>query len=438
MESQKEKTHINIVFVGHVYSGKSTTAGCLISMCRSIDAKTLQKLSDSLGKQYFMPDRLKCKRERGTTIDVSTANIESPKHCFTIINVPGHRDFVKNLITGTSQADAAVVVISATIGEFETGIAIYGQTRDHILLAFTLGVKQLIVLVNKMDDKSVNYSESRFNEIKAEVFNFIKKVGYNPETVPFVPISGRAGDNMLKRSSNLPWWKGSTLLETLDNLQEPQRPCDKPLRIPIQEVYEIRGIGTIPIGRVQSGVIKTGQLVTFAPSMITSTIKSIEMHHVLKSSASAGDQIGFCVEGISVEELKRGYVCGDAKVNPPAEALSFTAQIVIIQTGKIHVGYTPVIAVHTCFIACRFAEIISLLNRRTGQEIEKDPKFLKTGDAAIVRLVPSKPMVVEPYDEFPPLGRFAILDMKRIVGVGIIKQVTKKNQVKDILDVNAN
>jgi len=220
-------------------------------------------------------------------------------------------------------------------------------------------------------------------------------------------------------------------LETLDNLQEPKRPFDKPLRIPLQDVYKISGIGTVPVGRVESGTVKPGQLVTFAPSMVTSDVKTIEMHHTLLPSASPGDNIGFCVKGISVKELKRGNVCGDAKINPPAEAESFLAQIIIFNhPGEIRVGYSPVVSAHTCHIACRFAEILVKLDRRTNQETEKDPKFLKTGDSAIVKLIPSKPMVVETFAEFPPLGRFAIRDMGHTVAVGIIKEVTKKDQKK--------
>jgi len=438
-EHQKEKTHLNIVVIGHVDSGKSTTTGHLIFKCGGIDKRTLDKLekeSIALGKgssfkfAYIM-DQLKSERERGITIDISLWRFESPKHNFTIIDAPGHKDFIKNMITGTSQADAAVLMISAASGEFEAGISKGGQTREHVLLAYTLGVRQLIVVVNKMDEKNTNYSEARYNEIKAEVSTFIKKIGYNPTTVPFVPISGWNGDNMLERSSNLPWWKGSTLLETLDELQEPKRPFDKPLRIPLQDVYKISGIGTVPVGRVESGIIKSGQLVTFAPSLVTTEVKTIEMHHTLMPSASPGDNIGFCVKGISVKDLRRGNVCGDAKVSPPAEAESFIAQIIIFNhPGEIRVGYAPVVSAHTCHIACRFAEIIAKLDRRTNQETEQSPKFLKTGDSAIVKLVPSKPMVVEPFAEFPPLGRFAIRDMGQTVAVGIIKEVTKKDPKK--------
>jgi len=304
----KEKTHINIVVVGHVDAGKSTTTGHLIYKCGGIDKRTIEKFekeAKEMGKASFkyawVLDKLKAERERGITIDIALWKFETPKYYFTIIDAPGHRDFIKNMITGTSQADVAVLVVAAGTGEFEAGIAKNGQTREHALLAYTLGVKQMIVLVNKMDDKSVNWSETRFNEIKNEVSNFIKKIGYNPEQVPFVPISGWLGDNMLEKSANMGWWKGETLLQALDNIKEPKRPSDKPLRIPLQDVYKIGGIGTVPVGRVETGILKPNQVVTFAPAMITTEVKSVEMHHEALEQALPGDNVGFNVKNVAVK-----------------------------------------------------------------------------------------------------------------------------------------
>jgi len=374
-------------------------------------------------------DKLKAERERGITIDIALWKFKTPKYYFTIIDAPGHRDFIKNMITGTSQADVAVLVIAAGTGEFEAGIAKNGQTREHALLAYTLGVKQMIVLVNKMDDKSVNWSETRFNEIKNEVSNFIKKIGYNPEQVPFVPISGWLGDNMLEKSPNMPWWKGLTLLEALDSLTPPKRPSDKPLRIPLQDVYKIGGIGTVPVGRVETGVLKPGQVVTFAPAMITTEVKSVEMHHEALEQALPGDNVGFNIKNVSVKDIRRGFVCGDAKIDPPNETESFQAQVIILNhPGQIHAGYAPVLDCHTAHIACKFAEILTKVDRRSGKELEKEPKNIKSGDAAIVKLIPSKPMVVETFTEYPPLGRFAVRDMRQTVAVGVIKEVTKKSK----------
>jgi elongation factor 1-alpha len=431
----KEKTHINIVVVGHVDAGKSTTTGHLIYKCGGIDKRTIEKFekeAKEMGKSSFkyawVLDKLKAERERGITIDIALWKFETPKYYFTIIDAPGHRDFIKNMITGTSQADVAILVIAAGTGEFEAGIAKNGQTREHALLAYTLGVKQLMVLVNKMDDKSVNWSEARFNEIKNEVSSFIKKIGYNPETVPFVPISGWLGDNMLEKSANLPWYKGPTLLEALDALKEPKRPLDKPLRIPLQDVYKIGGIGTVPVGRVETGILKPGMVVTFAPANVTTEVKSIEMHHEALEQATPGDNVGFNVKNVSVKDIRRGFVCGDSKNDPPAEAESFEAQVIVLNhPGTIHAGYAPVLDCHTAHIACKFAELLTKVDRRSGKEIEKEPKNIKSGDAAIVKLISSKPLVVETFTEYPPLGRFAVRDMKQTVAVGVIKSVTKKD-----------
>jgi len=432
----KEKIHINIVVVGHVDAGKSTTTGHLIYKCGGIDKRTIEKFekeAKEMGKSSFkyawVLDKLKAERERGITIDIALWKFETQKYYFTIIDAPGHRDFIKNMITGTSQADVAVLVIAAGTGEFEAGIAKNGQTREHALLAYTLGVKQMIVLVNKMDDKSVNWSESRFNEIKNETSSFVKKIGYNPETIPFVPISGWLGDNMLERSPNLPWYKGPTLLEALDSITPPKRPSDKPLRIPLQDVYKIGGIGTVPVGRVETGILKPGMVVTFAPAMITTEVKSVEMHHEALESASPGDNVGFNIKNVAVKDIRRGFVCGDSKVDPPAETDNFVAQVIVLNhPGLIHNGYAPVLDCHTAHIACKFQEILTKVDRRSGKELEKEPKNIKSGDAAMVKLVPSKPMVVETFTEYPPLGRFAVRDMRQTVAVGVIKEVTRKTK----------
>jgi len=429
----KEKVHINIVVIGHVDAGKSTTTGHLIYKCRGIDKRTIEKFekeAQEMGKGSFkyawVLDKLKAERERGITIDIALWKFETPKYFFTIIDAPGHRDFIKNMITGTSQADVAMLVIASGTGEFEAGIAKTGQTREHALLAYTLGVKQLIVAINKMDDKSVNYSQARFEEIQKEVSGFIKKIGFNPEKVPFVPISGWVGDNMLEPSENLPWWKGLTLLEALDSVTPPKRPVDKPLRVPLQDVYKIGGIGTVPVGRVETGVLKPGMNVIFAPSGITTEVKSVEMHHESLPQATPGDNVGFNVKNIAVKDLRRGFVCGDQKDDPPSECSDFTAQVIVLNhPGQIHAGYAPVLDCHTAHIACKFSELLQKVDRRTGKAQEESPKNIKNGDSAIVLMVPSKPMCVESFTDYPPLGRFAVRDMRQTVAVGVIKKTTR-------------
>jgi len=338
------------------------------------------------------------------------------------------------MITGTSQADCAVLVVAAGVGEFEAGISKNGQTREHALLAYTLGVKQMIVAVNKMD--TAEYSQSRFEEIVKEVTNYIKKIGYNPKTVAFVPVSGWHGDNMLEVSTNMGWYKGwsvsrkegdasgTTLIQALDAILPPTRPLDHALRLPLQDVYKIGGIGTVPVGRVETGILKPAVIVTFAPSGISTEVKSVEMHHEALQEAVPGDNVGFNVKNVSVKDLRRGFVAGDSKNKPPKETKQFEAQVIVINhPGQIQAGYSPVLDCHTAHIACKFLELKEKIDRRSGKKLEDAPKFVKSGDAAIVILKPTKPMCVETFAEYPPLGRFAVRDMRQTVAVGVIKAV---------------
>jgi elongation factor 1-alpha len=374
-------------------------------------------------KYAWVLDKLKAERERGITIDIALWKFETTKYYFTIIDAPGHRDFIKNMITGTSQADVAILVIAAGVGEFEAGYAKTGQTREHALLAYTLGVKQMICLVNKMDDKSVKYSKPRFEEIRSEMKKFLKTVGYKPKKIPFIPISGWVGDNMLENSKNMPWYKGPFVLKALDAIKPPKRPIDKPLRLPLQDVYKIGGIGTVPVGRVETGIIKPGMNVTFAPAMLTTEVKSVEMHHEAMDEAKPGDNVGFNVKNISLKQIRRGMVAGDSKKDPPAKTDHFNAQVIVLDhPNKIMAGYTPVLDCHTSHIACRFDKLMTLMNKRTGEIIEKNPKSVKSGQACIVDMIPSKPMCVETFKDYPPLGRFAVRDMRKTVAVGVIKQ----------------
>jgi len=434
----KEKIHVNLVVVGHVDAGKSTTTGHLIYKCGGIDKRTIEKFekeSAEMGKSSFkyawVLDKLKAERERGITIDIALWKFETSKYYFTIIDAPGHRDFIKNMITGTSQADVAILVIASGVGEFEAGYAKNGQTREHALLAFTLGVRQMIVLINKMDDKSVKYNKDRYQEIVNEMKKFLKTVGFKPKKIPFIPISGWVGDNMLEPSKNMPWYKGPFVLKALDAIKPPKRPVEKPLRLPLQDVYKIGGIGTVPVGRVETGVLKPGMSVTFAPVGLTTEVKSVEMHHESMEKAEPGDNVGFNVKNISLKQIRRGMVAGDAKKDPPQKTAKFVAQVIILDhPNKIMAGYTPVLDCHTAHIACRFDKLITLMNKRTGAVIEQNPKSAKSGQAVLVEMIPSKPMCVETYKDYPPLGRFAVRDMRKTVAVGIIKENTRADPTK--------
>jgi elongation factor 1-alpha len=447
----KDKFHINIVVIGHVDSGKSTSTGHLIYKCGGIDKRTIEKFEKEaaeMGKGSFkyawVLDKLKAERERGITIDIALWKFETSKYYVTIIDAPGHRDFIKNMITGTSQADCAVLIVAAGVGEFEAGISKNGQTREHALLAYTLGVKQMICAVNKMDSTEPPYSADRYTEIKGEVSTYVKKIGWNPAAIPFVPISGWVGDNMVEQSTNMSWFKGwtcdrkddkkadikttgFTLLEAMDNILPPSRPTEKPLRLPLQDVYKIGGIGTVPVGRVETGIIKPGMVVTFAPAGVSTEVKSVEMHHEALLEAGPGDNVGFNVKNISVKDIRRGYVASNSKQDPALESASFNAQVIVLNhPGEICAGYTPVLDCHTAHIACKFFELLEKVDRRTGKQMEEKPKSLKSQEAGIVKLVPTKPMCVEKFSDYAPLGRFAVRDMRQTVAVGVIKEVEKK------------
>jgi len=431
--SKTEKPHLNLVVIGHVDHGKSTTVGHLFSLTGAIDertAKTYEEEAKKIGKETFkfawVLDKLKEERERGLTIDVAYLKFETPKYFFTIIDAPGHRDFIKNMITGASQSDAAILLVSAKRGEFEAGIGPGGQTREHAFLAYTLGVNQMVVAINKMDDPSVDWKQERYEEIKNEITRVLKMSGFNPEKIHFVPTSGWTGDNLAKKSENMPWYKGPTLFEALDEMEVPPKPIKKPLRIPIQDIYTITGIGSVPVGRVETGVLKEGDTVIFMPSKVQSLVKSIETHHVKVPKALPGDNIGFNVRGVSKKDVHRGDVAGHPD-NPPTVAKEFIGQIIIIHhPTAIAAGYSPVLHSNTGQISCRFKELISKLDPRTGQVVEKNPAFLKTGDGAVVRFEPIQPIAVETYSEFPELGRFAIRDMGTTVAAGVIKEISVK------------
>lgn len=427
----QQKPHINLVVIGHVDHGKSTLVGHLLFRLGFVDEKTLRTLEEEAkkkGKESFkfawLMDRLKEERERGVTIDLSFVKFETKKYYFTIIDAPGHRDFIKNMITGASQADAAILVVSARKGEFEAGMSAEGQTREHLILAKTMGIDQLIVAVNKMDAPDVNYSKERYEQIVAVLKKFMKGLGYKIDQIPFIPVSAWTGENLIERSPNMPWYNGPTLVEALDNhIQPPKKPVDKPLRIPIQNVYTIPGVGTVPVGRVETGVLKVGDKIVFMPPGVVGEVRSIEMHHQPIQQAEPGDNIGFNVRGISKRDIKRGDVAGHLDT-PPTVAEEFTARIFIIwHPSAVTVGYSPVIHAHTASVAARITEIQAKLDPRTGQVVEKNPQFLKMGDAAIVKFKPIKPMVIEKYSEFPQLGRFAMRDMGKTVGIGVVMDV---------------
>jgi len=421
-----EKPHMNLVFIGHVDHGKSTLVGRMLLETGHIEKHVIDKFreeAEAKGKGSFefawVMDALKEERERGLTIDVAHKRFDSDKYYFTIIDAPGHRDFVKNMITGTSQADAAVLVVAAPEG-------VMAQTKEHVFLARTLGVGQLIVAINKMDATKPAYSEERYNEVKEETTNLLKTVGYKMENVQFLPVSAFKGDNSVKSSENMAWWKEITMLKALDNFTLPEKPSGKPLRLPVQDVYTITGVGTVPVGRVETGVLKPDTKIKFMPADKVAEVKTIEMHHEQIPQAEPGDNVGFNVRGVARTDIRRGDVAGPVD-DPPTVVKSFTAQIMVLNhPSVITAGYTPVFHCHTAQVACTIEEISKKLDPKTGEVKEEKPDFIKTGDAAVVKVRPTRPMVIERAKDFPQLGRFAIRDMGQTVAAGMCIEVEKK------------
>ena len=424
----KEKPHINIVFIGHVDHGKSTTVGRLLYDSGNIEEQAMRKLktkAQELGKAgfefAFVMDNLKEEQERGVTIDLSHKKFVTNKYEYTIIDAPGHRDFIKNMITGASQADVAILVVACSDGVME-------QTKEHLFLAKTLGINQLTILVNKMD--KVDYSEEKFTKVKEEVSKLLQSIGYKIDEIPFIPSSAQLGDNIAKKSEKMDWYTGPTVLEQLDIFVEPERPTKLPLRLPLQDVYSIKGVGTVPVGRIETGTMKVGDKVIVLPARdgkgVRGEVKTIEMHHESIKEAIPGDNVGFVVRGIEKKDIARGDVLGHVS-DPPTLASEFTAQIVVLNHPSVlTVGYTPVFHIHTSQIACQFTKLIKKINPATGETIEENPDMLKNGDVAVVQLKPTKPLIIEKQSDIPQMSRFAIRDAGNTVAAGMCIDLIKK------------
>ena len=439
----RTKEHMNLIFIGHVDHGKSTTVGRLLYNTGNIDEQTMRKLQDrakEVGKPgfefAFAMDTLEEEQKRGVTIDLSHRKFETDKYYFTIIDAPGHRDFIKNMITGASQADAAVLIVSANRGEAEAGLkrpddtGLGGQADEHIFLARTLGVGQLVVGINKMD--MVQYDQKRFEEVKASTSQILKAVGYDLNKVQFVPMASYLGININKKPAELPWYAGPTLLDAINNLTAPEKPTQLPLRLPLQDVYEIKGIGAVPVGRVETGVMKVNDKIIIVPARegkgVTGEVKSIEMHHEVLQQAEPGDNVGFSVRGINKQDITRGDVVGHA-ANPPTVAKEFTARIVVLNHPNVLAkGYTPVFHIHTAQVACKITEIVRKINPATGETLQENPDFLKNGEVGIVKVQPTtgQGLVIERQQEIPQLARFAIRDSGSTVAAGQCIEVVKK------------
>jgi elongation factor 1-alpha len=327
------------------------------------------------------------------------------------------------MITGASQADAAVLVVAANDG-------VNAQTIEHLKLSKIFGVGQLIVAVNKMDISGVDYSEDRYKAVVEEVKKHAAQAGWAPDKIAFLPIASLPGDNIAKKTEKMPWWTGDNLLQAIDKFEVPQKPTDLPLRLPLQDVYNITGIGVVPVGRIETGIMKIGDKIIAVPGRegkgVPGECKSIEMHHEQVQQAGPGDNIGFNVRGFGKKDIARGDVIGPADA-PPSVATEFTAQIVIMShPSVVTVGYTPVFHIHTAQIACQFVEIIKKMDPATGNEVTENKDILRNGDAAIVRLRPVQPLVIEKNSEIPQMSRFAIRDSGVTVAAGMCQELVKK------------
>ncbi len=421
-----DKPHMNLIFIGHVDHGKSTTVGRLFYETGAISDRDLAKYKEIAAQVNrptfefaFLMDSLKEERERGITIDIAHRDFQTDKYYFTVIDAPGHKDFVKNMITGASQADAAVLVVSAVDG-------VMAQTREHAILANVLGIRQIVVGINKMD--AAKFEQSKYEEAKKGVSDLLKGLGYKVENILFVPYSALEGSNVAKKPTTMPWYSGPSLLDAINAFTVPPKPMDKPLRLPIQDVFSISGFGTVPVGRVETGVMKPGDKIVLMPSGLSAEVKSIEMHHKQLNQAEPGDNVGFNIKGIEKKDIKRGDVVGSPS-NPPTVAAEFTAQIIVLHhQNVIAKGYTPVFHVHTAQIACTITDILEKKDPKTGQVLEKNPETIKTGDIAVIKVKPTKPLVIEKAADFPQLGSFAIRDMGETVGAGKVIEVTPRQQ----------
>jgi len=460
------KQHVSIVVCGHVDAGKSTTTGRLIFELGGIPEREMQKLreeADRLGKSSFAfafyMDRQKEERERGVTIVCTTKEFFTPTKHYTVIDAPGHRDFIKNMITGASQADVALIMVPAD-GNFTTAIAkgnpkageVMGQTRQHSLLINLLGVKQIIVGINKMDCDVAKYSEARYTEIRDESISMLEKVGWKKtmidKEVPFLPISGWIGDNLLKKSENMKWWKGmdvcvlgdekkkvhiDTLHDALDKMvQPPARKLDAIMRTPLSGVYKIKGVGDVLTGRVEQGKVSPGDEVIFLPTHTTATpctgkVFTVEMHHKQVDMAGPGDNVGMNIKGLDKANMPR---VGDIMIlkndTTIGRCKDFTAQVQILHhPGELKVGYTPIGFVRTGRAPVKMTKINWKIGKETGNAKMENPPSIKANEVAECVFEPTQPFVVDTFKSCEGLGRIAIMEGNTVVMLGKITSVTK-------------
>jgi elongation factor 1-alpha len=458
------KAHLSIVICGHVDSGKSTTTGRLLFELGGIPERELEKLKEEaarLGKSSFAfafyMDRQKEERERGVTISCTTKEFFTDRWHYTIIDAPGHRDFIKNMISGAAQADVCLLMVPAD-GNFTTAIQkgdhkaneIQGQTRQHARLINLLGVKQLIVGINKMDSDVAGYKEERYTEIANEMKHMLVKVGWKPDfveqSVPVLPISGWMGDNLLKQSDNMKWWKGQDVMRGADKIHVhtlvdalndfvvmPERKTNVPMRLPISGAYKIKGVGDVLAGRVEQGEVKPGDEVVFMPTHTTANpcpgkVFTVEMHHKRVEKAGPGDNVGMNMKGLNKDNMPR---TGDVMILKSDSSMkhlaNFTAQIQTLDIpGEVKAGYSPIGFVRCGRSACRIKEINWKVGKETGGKKLEAPHSLKANEMAQIVFEPQQPLVVDSFKSCEGLSRIAFLDGNTAVMLGKVVAVCPK------------
>lgn len=430
----------SLVVVGAHRCGKTTALAHLCHLLDSFPAETHKECRDlakELGRpaceHAWMLDKLTTEREQGCTIDSSIQCFSSGSCNYTAIDTPGQSRYSKNVVSTMSLADIAVLVISAAAGEYEAGLE-SGYMRELALSCFTMGIKNIMVLVTKMDHTSLSNPQARFDEIKKATEKTLKEIGYKQKEkeVPFIPVSGLLGDNLVSRSSSegLGWYDKKPFVEVLDELGKTvNRPAEKPLRLPVLKVHDAPGVGTVCQGRVETGSLRVGVKVMFSPSGHVAEVQSIRTHDGEEvQEAKGGDIVAFNVgSDIRPLDIPRGSVAASSTNDPAAAAETLLAQVVVLEhPGAVRAGYCPVIAAHTAQVPCEFEELLSRFDRSTGKDAEPNPESIKAGEAVTARLRPRVPVCLETFSSYPSLGRFAVREGNRTVGVGVIKEVVKR------------
>ncbi|XP_020834032.1 eukaryotic peptide chain release factor GTP-binding subunit ERF3A isoform X1 [Phascolarctos cinereus] len=429
-----KKEHVNVVFIGHVDAGKSTIGGQIMYLTGMVDKRTLEKYEREAKEKnretWYLSwalDTNQEERDKGKTVEVGRAYFETEKKHFTILDAPGHKSFVPNMIGGASQADLAVLVISARKGEFETGFEKGGQTREHAMLAKTAGVKHLIVLINKMDDPTVNWSNERYEECKEKLVPFLKKVGFNPKKdIHFMPCSGLTGANLKEQSDFCPWYIGLPFIPYLDNLPNFNRSVDGPIRLPIVDKY--KDMGTVVLGKLESGSICKGQQLVMMPNKHNVEVLGILSDDVETDSVAPGENLKIRLKGIEEEEILPGFILCDPN-NLCHSGRTFDAQIVIIEHKSIICpGYNAVLHIHTCIEEVEITALICLVDKKSGEKSKTRPRFVKQDQVCIARLRTAGTICLETFKDFPQMGRFTLRDEGKTIAIGkVLKLVPEKD-----------